>query len=263
MTAPTSAAARDWEKLHQTGYSGILNRLTPWAWIQYSYDHTNGRRKKIIESRTRMISDPRIISVGAGEGGLLKYLWNEPGTVKVGVDVNFELAVLGDKSFLPVQGDAFRLPLKDASFDIAYYDLVLHHLVGQRSLEPAIAEAARVLKAGGMFIAFEPSSYFPSGVALNLANRLRLMNWLAGASNYEFAISPVAMECLLRRHFERVDLEGITYCWRRFPIPLQTFLRRFEHYTLRRRFAGRFAWTILYVAEKPSRPPETHAGGSA
>ncbi len=54
-----------------------------------------------------------------------------------------------------VCGDASRLPLADQTFSSAIAILVLHHLKSPELQDLAFAEAFRVLRPGGVFLAFE------------------------------------------------------------------------------------------------------------
>jgi SAM-dependent methyltransferase len=77
--------------------------------------------------------------------------------------------------FRAVVGDALHLPFSNCSVDIVVYDFVHHHLVGQGPLETAVAGGFGVLRPGGFMISREPSSYSPSGLALNLLNHFDVM----------------------------------------------------------------------------------------
>jgi ubiquinone/menaquinone biosynthesis C-methylase UbiE len=52
-------------------------------------------------------------------------------------------------------GDASHLPFADQSFSSAIAVLVLHHLKSPELQDLAFAEARRVLRPGGVFLAFE------------------------------------------------------------------------------------------------------------
>jgi SAM-dependent methyltransferase len=54
-----------------------------------------------------------------------------------------------------VQGDATRLPFPPCSFSSALAVLMLHHLSSAREQDRAFGEAFRVLRPGGVFLAFE------------------------------------------------------------------------------------------------------------
>jgi SAM-dependent methyltransferase len=54
-----------------------------------------------------------------------------------------------------IQGDAATLPFADATFSSAIAILMLHHLCSGESQDRAFAEIRRVLRPGGVFLAFE------------------------------------------------------------------------------------------------------------
>lgn len=54
-----------------------------------------------------------------------------------------------------IQGDAATLPFMDSTFSSAIAILMLHHLSSIQLQDCALAEIARVLRPGGVFLAFE------------------------------------------------------------------------------------------------------------
>ena len=54
-----------------------------------------------------------------------------------------------------IQGDAATLPFSDGTFSSAIAILMLHHLRSNALQDRAFAEIARVLRPGGVFLAFE------------------------------------------------------------------------------------------------------------
>ena len=66
-----------------------------------------------------------------------------------------------------VQGDAAVLPFGDGTFSSAIAILVLHHLRTRELQDRALAEARRVLRPGGVFLALEiPAGWFNHAVHL-------------------------------------------------------------------------------------------------
>jgi ubiquinone/menaquinone biosynthesis C-methylase UbiE len=60
-----------------------------------------------------------------------------------------------------IQGDASALPFADQSFSSAIAILMLHHMESGESQDRALAEIFRVLRPGGIFLAFEiPNRWF-------------------------------------------------------------------------------------------------------
>jgi len=102
----------------------------------------------------------RLLDIGAGSARMLKLLGRRASRA-VGVDIDgdqrrqarAELAVAGLGNCTIRAGDARRLDFADGAFDTVILDEVL----GQSSLpEQAMAEAARVLAAGGRLLLVEP-----------------------------------------------------------------------------------------------------------
>jgi SAM-dependent methyltransferase len=60
-----------------------------------------------------------------------------------------------DKHMAVLQGDAAALPFADHTFSLAVAVLVLHHLRSSEAQAHAFAEVHRVLRPGGVFVAFE------------------------------------------------------------------------------------------------------------
>lgn len=54
-----------------------------------------------------------------------------------------------------IRGDASRLPFADHSFSSVLAVLVLHHLTSKEAQDQMFAEVFRVLRPGGVFLAFE------------------------------------------------------------------------------------------------------------
>lgn len=142
---------------------------------------------------------PRILYVGVG-GGLealsFAYFSRRPGGV-LGVDPvpemrraaarNLELATplnpWFDRSFVELQhGDAFALPVEDASFDVVAQNC-LFNIFEPEDLARALAEAARVLVPGGRLLMSDPIATRPIPAHLRQDDRLRAM-CLSGALPY-------------------------------------------------------------------------------
>ena len=64
-------------------------------------------------------------------------------------------ARVGGASVTVIQGDASTLPFSDGTFSSAIAILMLHHLRSNELQDRAFAEIWRVLRPGGVFLAFE------------------------------------------------------------------------------------------------------------
>ena len=114
---------------------------------------TQAARKRSLSALPETPS--RVLLAGVGTGLDLPHL--PPQHHYVGLDLNQSmlrraLPRVGQIDFLPVQGDAQRLPFPDNSFDSAVLHLILAVVP-----QPAhcFAEIARVLKPGGEVLVFD------------------------------------------------------------------------------------------------------------
>ena len=100
-----------------------------------------------------------ILELGAGPGVATQELalraprvtsleYDHPFAAKLAAQVN------GSNTAV-IRGDASTLPFADASFSSAIAILVLHHLQSGEMQDCAFAEILRVLRPGGVFLAFE------------------------------------------------------------------------------------------------------------
>ena len=100
-----------------------------------------------------------ILEIGAGYGAATRYLGERVARVS---SLEFDLRSLAklkkNNNGMPSDalcGNASQLPFADQSFSSAVAILVLHHLKSQELQDMAFAEAFRVLRPGGVFLAFE------------------------------------------------------------------------------------------------------------
>jgi SAM-dependent methyltransferase len=148
-------------------------------------------------------------------------------------------------------GFAGSLPFVEGSFDVVLYRLVLHHIVFQGSLAPVFAEAARLLRSGGAFIAIEPGLWHPVGLGLALANRTGAGVAVHGTPD-DVPLSPRRLVAEARAAgLHRIELHSVTYTWRRMPAPLQRALQPLDPLLGSRPRAARFGHTLMLIARRP------------
>lgn len=120
-------------------------------------------------------------------------------------------------------GDAEHLELPDASLDAVFFGGVLHHIP---QLDAVYAEARRVLKPGGKFVAIEP----------NRLDFLELIEWgvadLRGKlTPNEYPIDPLAM----RRDLQVAGFDKSRYWTTRHDIPVLAQFPVLNHFFSRQK----------------------------
>jgi SAM-dependent methyltransferase len=96
----------------------------------------------------------RVLEVGSGLGILASAVARAAGATVVGVEFAWpQLArASAHRAVRSIQGDAHRLPLRDASMDVAYARYVLEHVPEP---EVVLSEMRRVLRPGGTVAVLE------------------------------------------------------------------------------------------------------------
>ncbi|RWG83389.1 class I SAM-dependent methyltransferase [Mesorhizobium sp.] len=136
--------------------------------------HMGGRAATAeIVSRASLTAQERVLDIGSGLGGLVRYLASEVRCQATGVDLTPEyvdiateltrLTRLTDKADFVV-GSALSLPFDEMTFDAA---LTFHAGMNISDRETLYREAARVLRTGGKLVIYdvlkgtEPGMRFP------------------------------------------------------------------------------------------------------
>ncbi|MDJ0942278.1 MAG: class I SAM-dependent methyltransferase [Kiloniellales bacterium] len=106
----------------------------------------------------------RILDVGCGDGGLVRFLTRE-GAEVVGLESSEAqlrraeaVARVGGESYLLGRGE--ELPFAERSFDAVVFSNSLHHVAPER-MDRALSEAGRVLRPGGVLYVAEPLAEGP------------------------------------------------------------------------------------------------------
>lgn len=152
----------------QNAYRARYARLRPgWQPATAVYEATI---RVALEGRER----PVVLDVGCGRGGVLEQLANLDGPRPLGIDPDFaSLAGHRLPDLRRAVATAEAIPLPGAAVDVVIAAWVLEHLPAP---ERAFAEAARVLRPGGVFICLAPNRHSP--IALLNRALLPLQRWL-------------------------------------------------------------------------------------
>lgn len=145
---------------------------------RYRHPHSRAYHEHTLEVLTSLVP-PRgaVLDDGCGNGLLFDHFAKSRLAVErlYGVDLSMKMLAFAKKRFAAigapgalVRGDACRLPFAPSSFDVVYARSLLHHLPNPQA---GTAEAARVLKPGGLLVALDPNRTFISDLPRAVARR--------------------------------------------------------------------------------------------
>lgn len=147
----------------------------------------------VVDARPR-----RILEVGCGWGELAEWLERETGAEVVATDLSPRMVELARERGVDARvADVCSLPFADGAFDAAVAAWMLYHVP---ALDAAVAELARVLRAGGTLVAVTNSAF-----------HLHELRELVGSGPSPSTFTRENGEQILARHFEdvrREDLDG-------------------------------------------------------
>jgi SAM-dependent methyltransferase len=225
----------------------LLDRLGDDATRQVHYDHQMSRERAILDRRLRLQGGD-VLSVGCGwHPG--RHLFPRPDWRMTGVDLDpAMISMLRESGELDdgTDGRAGSLPYEPRSFDVVLYRLVLHHVVYQGPLVPVFAEAARLLRPGGVLVAIEPGLWHPVGASLALANKAGLGPAVHGTPD-DIPLSPLTLIREARAVALEPELHAVTFSWRRLPARAQRALQALDGAGSRPRLAP-FGHTLMLIA---------------
>jgi SAM-dependent methyltransferase len=231
----------------------LLDRLSDPATLDVHYGRLRARERELLATRIDLDAGGEVLAVGCGRDPG-RHLFRAPAWRMTGVELDEDrpraLVESGelDAGFAGRAGELDQL--EDGSFDVVLYRYVLHHIAFQGPLDPVFAEAARLLRRGGLLVAMEPGALHPVGVGLALANRAGLGVAVHGTPD-DVPLTAGQLE----RGSEAAGLDpeilAVTYGWRRLPPTLQRTLWRLDDALGEHRRAARFGHTLMLVAARP------------
>lgn len=128
-----------------------------WSHKKVRSDYSIRLYSYLASLRDKLPDSTSVIEVGCGSGEGLAQFRGE-GMRVVGIDLSPEALVLARQcsSASLSRADAFRLPFKSQSFDLAYNSGVIEHFRYPRNLE-LVKEMARVTRKGGHVLVLVPN----------------------------------------------------------------------------------------------------------
>jgi ubiquinone/menaquinone biosynthesis C-methylase UbiE len=119
-----------------------------------------GECLSVLSRFTKFDRGKLMADFGCGSGAFTDIL-RDRGFHAVGLDLNYKILSAGRRKFSEIDfinGDVDKLPIASESLDLILFSGMLHHLPEKSS---CAAEAFRVLKPGGSFVAFDPNKLNP------------------------------------------------------------------------------------------------------
>ena len=162
-------------------------------------------RRVLAEHRGSDYRGLRALDIGSG-GGFLAEEFTRIGFGVVGVDpstVSVDTArrhaAVGDLEIDYRIGVGERLPVPDASFDVVYCCDVLEHVT---DLDEVIAETARVLKPGGLYLFDTINRTFVSKlVAIKIMQEWRMTRMFdTPIHDWSMCVRPEELDLVMQRH---------------------------------------------------------------
>ncbi len=187
-----------------------------------------GRKTRSMLEHLGDVRGRRGLDIGCGLGWYMTRLREERARV-VGMDLSAAQARAAHAGGAPVvRGSAAELPFGSGTFDFAYSVNVVHHLPSREHQQRALAEAARVLRPGGVLFVHEinvrnPLFRFYMGYIFPLIKRIDQGTelWL----DAERTVAPSSLHREAVQYFTFVP-DFLPRALLRFALPLERVLER-------------------------------------
>jgi SAM-dependent methyltransferase len=230
----------------------LLDRLSDPGTLDVHYARLRERERELLGARLDLAGGGEVLAVGCGRDPG-RHLFPKPDWRMTGVELEEEWPrTLVERGELDegLAGRAGELAaLADGSFDVVLYRYVLHHIAFQGPLAPVFAEAARLLRPGGLLVAMEPGALHPVGAGLALANRAGLGVAVHGTPD-DIPLTAGRLEGESLAAGLVPEVVAVTYGWRRLPPALQRALWRLDGALGERPRGARFGHTLMLVARR-------------
>jgi 2-polyprenyl-3-methyl-5-hydroxy-6-metoxy-1,4-benzoquinol methylase len=232
--------------------------------LALTYEHPEAYKRFFYRARFKAVLgalDPQpgeeILDVGCGSGAYTREL------VQLGAKVTAteiaptplslaerNLGDLAEQIDFRLE-DAQALDLPDSAFDKVLLTEVIEHVPEP---ERAIAEAARVLRPGGVLVVSTPSRFSPMNLAYDVKRRVRRY----GFNEHLHELTPGSFRRLVGEHFEVVRLEFANFLlpypadelYRRLGSPAIALLKLTEKALSQAPVLRRLGWTMVIRARR-------------
>jgi SAM-dependent methyltransferase len=147
-----------WERVSAHREHDIFALERPRSQIELAYQQKNGFVERLLTRHFPRPDKATLLETGCGRGTTSLFLAKRQGVACTLLDFSHPAVRLAAANFADhgcpgrfVQGDVYRLPFPDGSFDAVLSVGLLEHF---REVEPPIREMARVTRPGGLFISY-------------------------------------------------------------------------------------------------------------
>jgi SAM-dependent methyltransferase len=217
------------------------------ARVSFAYDELKPRLADAIR-RARPERAGRMLIAPIGWGHDVPFLSEFAAEIH-GVDLSAEALARCPPGPVLKLGDILDMDYPDGFFDIVAAPQFFHH-VESVGFDPFLLALRRVLKPGGLFVAVEPSLWYPLNAALRPLKRL--LGNPFGEVEDEGPFDPQKLiHALDHCGFHRIHADAATFSHPSLPIPLQRFISRATRPLLTAPVLRFCAWQIVYRAERP------------
>jgi uncharacterized protein YbaR (Trm112 family)/ubiquinone/menaquinone biosynthesis C-methylase UbiE len=201
-------------------------------WLEYNWDPNKYWKIKpglmyksmrfMLDIDNRPVKNKRMLEIGIGIGGMADYFSSKELSELVGIDLSYAVDAayknFGENKFLHiVQASAFRLPIKDNSFDYVYSQGVLHHSSDPKA---CFREVCKTTKEKGYFYVW---LYNNVNENRNLLRRsimvmemmLRPLIWPMPYFLQSIILTPIALLYIIYEYYSKMsNKEMVSYSWR-------------------------------------------------
>jgi len=190
----------------------------------------------------------KMLIAPCGDGDDYKY-FNLFSKEIYGIDLSSDAIKRCPETMNLKSGDILKSSYPDNYFDLIISNLFFHHLI-QVGFDPFLKEFYRILKPGGKIGILDFSIFYP----LNAFTRTlkNIFNNPFGEVKEENPYRPKLMiDALKRTKYKQIISNGGTFSHCLYHIPLAKVIHFFSKALLNKKPFKNFAWTIIYLAQKP------------